>query len=154
MKTIKKLLCIIIALISIFAFNACEKNDNNKTKEEDETYPPAQVMTIERIREDYEENALRAEETHMGKRYKCNAQVVSVNEDYVYAQVWAGHVSLYYNKDQKGFVMNLSEDDVITFEGTFAEIEIGPGFYGGMDFEDVVFIENSYNNVPNRVISN
>ena len=112
------------------------------------------VMKFQRIREDYEENALRAEETHMGKRYKCNAQVVSVNEDYVYAQVWAGHVSLYYNKDQKGFVMNLSEDDVITFEGTFAEIEIGPGFYGGMDFEDVVFIENSYNNGPNRVISN
>lgn len=141
MKNIKKLLCVVIALISVFAFNACQKKE----------LPPAQVMTIKKIISDYKGNALRAEETHMGKRYKCNAQVVAVKEDYVYAKVWAGSVCLYYNKDQKEFVMNLSEDDVITFEGTFTEIRIGPGYYGGMDFEDVIFVEKLYNNTPNGI---
>ncbi|MEE1066069.1 MAG: hypothetical protein UH249_08065 [Acutalibacteraceae bacterium] len=145
MKAIKKSICIILALASIFALNACEKKEK--------TYPPAKVMTIERIIDDYEENSLRAEETHMGQRYKCNAQVVSVNEDYVYAQVRAGHVTLHYNSDQKDFVMNLSQDDVITFEGTFTKIEmVGIGYYGNLDFEDVIFVEKLYNNGPNRII--
>ncbi|MEE1285088.1 MAG: hypothetical protein UHK54_09510 [Acutalibacteraceae bacterium] len=151
MKSIKKSICIILALISILALNACGGNSGGENKEP-ETYPPAKVMTIERIIDDYEENSLRAEETHMGQRYKCNAQVVSVNEDYVYARVWAGHISLYYNSDQKDFVMNLSQNDVITFEGTFTEIRIGSSYYGGMDFEDVIFVEKLYNNGPNHII--
>ena len=131
MKAIKKSICIIIALVSIFALNACgENSESKKEKNEPETYPPAKVMTIKKIFEDYDANALRADDTHLGQRYRCNAQVERVNEEYVAARVWAGHVLLYYNSDQRDFVMNLSEDDVITFEGTFIE---------GKDFEDVVF---------------
>ena len=138
MKVIKKSICIILALISILALNACGGNG----EKEPETYPPAKVMTIKKIFEDYDENALRADDTHLGQRYRCNAQVESVNEEYVSARVWAGYVTLYYNSDQKDFVMNLSEDDVITFEGTFIE---------GKDFEDVVFVEVLYNNTPNGI---
>ena len=127
MKIVKKSVCIILALFSILALNACGGNGEKKP----ETYPPATVMTIKKIFEDYDENALRADDTHLGQRYRCNAQVESVNEEYVSARVWAGYVTLYYNSDQKDFVMNLSEADVITFEGTFTE---------GKDFEDVVFV--------------
>ena len=137
MKSIKKSICIILALVSILALNACGGNG----EKESETYPPAKVMTIKKIFEDYDANALRADDTHLGQRYRCNAQVESVNEEYVSALVWAGHVTLYYN-GQRDFVMNLSENDVITFEGTFVE---------GKDFEDVVFVEVLYNNAPNGI---
>ncbi|MGN0542168.1 MAG: hypothetical protein ACI4JG_01820 [Acutalibacteraceae bacterium] len=138
MNTIKKTICIILALISVFAFNACGK------KEEDTTYPPAKVMAIKEIAKDYGENALRADQIHSGQRYRCNAQVVSVNEEYVSAEVWSCRVILYY-KGQRDFVMSLSTDDVITFEGTFIELTNG----GNIVFEDVVFVEILYNNTPN-----
>lgn len=145
MKFIKKLLCIVLVLVSVFTLNACDGNDVEGGKEP-ETYPPAKVMTIKKIYEDYDANALRAEETHEGQRYKCNVQVERITEEYVYARVWAGYVSLYY-EGQREFVMNLSENDVITFEGTLTEIKNT----GNMTFEDVVFIEVLYNNKPNGI---
>lgn len=141
MNTIKKSICIILTLISVFAFNACGKTDNLE-KEEETTYPPAKVMAIKEIAKDYGENALRADETHLGQRYRCKAQVVSVNEEYVSAQVWSGRVRLYY-KGQRDFVMSLSTDDVITFEGTYISND------EHHTFEDVVFVEILYNNTPN-----
>lgn len=141
MKIIKKMLCIVLALISIMSLNACGGNSGGEKKETD-TYPPAKVTKIKKIFADYDENALRADDTHLGQRYRCNAQVEEIKEGYVNARVWAGHVTLYYNSDQKDFVMNLSEADVITFEGTFTE---------GKDFEDVVFVEVLYNNTPNGI---
>lgn len=147
MKTVKKLICIFLALVSIIALNACGNNTDSRENNQDQTYPPATSMTIKKIFEDTDENALRAEETHMGKRYNCNAQVVSVGKERVHARVWSGSVYLYYNEDQKDFVMNLSVDDVFTFEGTVTELSSS----SGITFEDVVFVEVLYNNTPNGI---
>lgn len=149
MKIVKKSICIILALFSILALNACgEKN-------EPETYPPAKVMTIKKINDDYDANFLRAKETHIGQRYRCNAQVTGIYEDYVSANVFSCRVNLYYNSDQKAFAMTILEGDVITFEGTVTDDRIENAEYEfnrDFDFKDVLFLDVLYNNAGNPYI--
>ena len=130
MKTIKKLLCIVIALISIFAFNACEK-----------TYTPATEMDLITIMLDFCDNKLNAKENHEGQRYRITATATSdITEDYVvvtqYTDAGSFRVELYYNEDQIEFVKTLTRDDTVTFEGTLSRIVTTYW----MCFEDVVFI--------------
>lgn len=140
MKVIKKSICIILTLVSILALNACGGNG----EKESETYPPAKEMTVERIYEDYRENALRAEDTHRGERYRCKVKILDIYEDYVRVDVedamWVA-AYLYY-QGQEDFVMNLSKDDVIIFEGTFTRFAKQEERYKDaiLYFEDVVFI--------------
>lgn len=140
MKTIKKSICIILALVSILSLNACGGNG----EKESETYPPAQEMTVEKIVEDYNENTIRADKTHIGQRYRCKVKVFEVREEYVRAEIDAINslsVALLYYQGQEDFVMNLSKNDVIIFEGTFTRFGEWSGFVGNHEyFEDVVFI--------------
>ncbi len=145
MKIVKKSVCIILALISILALNACGGNGGSE-KKEPETYSPAKAMTVKKIYEDYRENALRAEGTHIGQRYKFDGQVERVKvkgvyEDCVVADAVPGiyAVTLYY-EGQRDFVVSLSEGDVIIFEGTLREADIGHSHSYPLKFEDVVFI--------------
>ena len=143
MKNIKKLLCIVLALISVFAFYACEKTDNNKEKEEDTTYAPATAMELNTIYADFQKNELNAKDTHIGQRYKITAEVYEITENNVKVStdiVYPGHtgsfaVTLEY-EGQLDFVKTLSRGNTVTFEGTLTEVYLG----NIMDFEDVVFI--------------
>lgn len=140
MKIVKKSICIILALISILALNAC----GGKSEKEPETYPPAEEMTVERIYEDYDKNTLLADKTHRGKRYRCEVKILDIYEDYVRVAVGERmYVAAYlYYQGQEAFVMNLSEDDVIIFEGTFTRFAEQEERYKDaiVYFEDVVFI--------------
>lgn len=140
MKIVKKSVCIILALASIFALNAC----GGKSEKEPETYPPAEEMTVERIYEDYDKNTLLADKTHRGKRYRCEVKILDIYEDYVRVDVEdATWVAAYlYYQGQEDFIMNLSKDDVIIFEGTFTRFAEQEERYEDavLYFEDVVFI--------------
>lgn len=140
MKIVKKSICIILALISILALNAC----GGKSEKEPETYPPAEEMTVERIYEDYDKNTLLADKTHRGKRYRCEVKILDIYEDYVRVAVGERmYVAAYlYYQGQEAFVMNRSEDDVIIFEGTFTRFAKQEERYKDaiVYFEDVVFI--------------
>ena len=135
MKIVKKSICIILALISILALNAC----GGKGEKEPETYPPAENISLETFFTDFKKNEIVAKETHEGKRYRITAEVVQITEDYVTViaeidinKIWA---HLYYN-DQEDFVKNIISNDIITFEGTFINYED----ICTVNIEDVVFI--------------
>lgn len=135
MKAIKKSICIIIALVSIFALNACEKKEK--------TYPPATPMELNTIYADFQKNELNAKDTHIGQRYKITAEVYEITENNVKVStdiVYPGStgsfaVTLEY-EGQLDFVKTLENGNIVTFEGTLTDIWNG----NFIDFEDVIFI--------------
>ena len=135
MKIVKKSICIILALASIFALNACGGNG----EKEPETYPPAKEMNFEQIRDDFLANQVSAEQKHIEQRYTLTAEIVNIQKEYI--SIYDGRLnsSLHY-KGQTDFIMSLSAGDKITFDGTLTKVDISPSHYGGMKFEDVVFI--------------
>lgn len=136
MKIVKKSICIILALFSILALNACGVNG----EKEPETSPPAKEMNFEQIRDDFLANEVSAEQKHIGQRYSfINVKVVSIQKEYITIYDGRLNTRLHY-KGQTDFVMSLLAGDKITFEGTLTEVDISPSHYGGMKFEDVVFI--------------
>ena len=143
MKNIKKLLCVVIALISVFAFNACGKTDSNKEKEENTTYPPAKNISIETIHLDYKKNEIVAKETHIGQRYRITSYVNDISEDEVVVKELVDIAYIYVHlkyKDQKDFVRNITTDNIITFEGTLTDMN-----YNQLTFEDVIFVSYTTN---------
>ncbi len=115
--------------------NACGGNG----EKESETYPPAKEITFEQIRADFLANQVRAEQEHIGQRYRFTAEIKNIEKEYI--SIYDGRLgsSLHY-EGQTDFVMSLSAGDKITFDGTLTEVDISPSHYGGMKFEDVVFI--------------
>lgn len=145
MKNIKKLLCIVLALISVFAFNACGKTDSNKEKEEDTTYAPATAMELNTIYADFYDNELNAKESHEGQRYKITATATEITETHIIVTEKIVHpacltgsfrVTVNFDESQLEFVKTLSRGNTVTFEGTLSNLQSG----SWMDFEDVVFI--------------
>ena len=130
MNTIKKSICIILALISVFAFNACGKKEK--------TYPPAKEISLATIQTDYEKNKINARETHEGERYRITAYVDDISEEEVVATELVGinyvEAHLKY-KEQEDFVRSITTDDTITFEGTLTNMS-----FADLTFEDVIFV--------------
>lgn len=139
MKTFKKTLCIILALISILAFNACGNEEKEKT------YAPATAMELNTIYADFYDNELNAKESHEGQRYKITATATEITETYIIVTEEIVHpsgsrgsfrVKVNFNESQIEFVKTLSRGNTVTFEGTLSNLQSG----NWMDFEDVVFI--------------
>ena len=145
MKNIKKLLCIVLALISVFAFNACGKNGTT------EEFPPAEKLHLPTLFDDYYSNHLAADEKYIGNRYRVTTKFDNASEEYVVAghyqyypnnrhiddEVWVDF-NLKYIKNQRDAVLGFSEGDSIVFEGTLTRADV---YFYDLAFEDVVFIK-------------
>lgn len=133
-NNIKKLICIVLALIFILSLNAC----NNK-----KSYPPAKNISIETIHLDYKKNEIVAKETHIGQRYRITSHVNDISEDEVVVKELVDIAYIYVHlkyKDQKDFVRNITTDNIITFEGTLTDMN-----YNQLTFEDVIFVSYTTN---------
>lgn len=140
---IKFLIGIIVTIGILIFFSAiadsCVNTNLNTTVA---TTAPILPMDLLFIKNDIEENEIRAKETHEGKRYRITAKVEQVTERYVVVSSpvlsrGSYAVKLYHNN--QSFVKSISKDDIITFEGTLTNI------YSSihMEFRNVVFVEKS-----------
>ena len=134
MKTIKKSICIILALVTILALNAC----GGKSEIELETAPPAVELNIQEYCTACESNKKLAEVTYVGNRYFLTGTIYEIEQ--------TGYVTIYAsngNSTERFQFAPLNEDDVlvlskgqtVTATGTLTKL---PGFFAAC-FKDAVF---------------
>lgn len=140
----KKLICIIMAMLFVFGFSACS---GSNAETENKTYAPATVMDLNTIFADFYNNEMKAKETHEGQRYRITATATDITENSVTVtedikhpySVGSFRITLYFDESQIDFIKSLSRGNTVTFEGTLTDLQDG----NWMDFEEVVFIGKS-----------
>ena len=134
MKNIKKLLCIVLVLISVFAFNACEKNDSYKNTK----YPPAVKLNIREYCATCDSNEKLAEVTYVGNRYFLTGEIYEITQSGVvkiYASNGNSTERFRFTPLNENDVLALYKGQIVTATGTLTEL---PAYFAA-SFEDAVF---------------
>ncbi len=121
----KKLICLVLAMIFTISFSACGKKK--------EPVLPAVEIDYETIYSDFFSNRVAGEQNHTGKNYRISGAVVdAIWENYISLTIHfdnlytkpgdiAGYtynyVNIYYDETQLDTVAKLSVGDTISFEG-------------------------------------
>lgn len=154
MSRIKKLICLVMVLVLVFALSGC---NDNKTKREEKTEEEITVVELNTVNlndmlADYNRNSIAAEETYFGNVYSATVTVNEFTPSNNGIECSSGYringdypnsffaFNLYFNDSQRDYVLGLSVGDTISFKGTlykYSTLVFGPTLY----FEDVVFID-------------